>query len=367
MRAAVIGCGSIGPAHMAALTADPRVRSVVACDRIAQRARRCAGAGPWSADADAVIADPAIDLVCICTPHPEHAALALRALAAGKHVLCEKPLAADPDELAAMCAAAADARPGVLAAGVFQHRFSPLARALRAALATGAFGAVCATAMDFRCTRDADYYRHDPWRGTWADEGGGVLLNQAIHTLDLWLWFVGAPVAVRAEVENRWTAAFCECEDRIVGEIDFASGVTGAFAALNERDSGWHTRITVRAEHGGFVYDSDGGGRLHALDHRDPALMHGLYQCAAQIAAQRARPLPGKACYGNLHAAQVADLLDAIESRRAVAVDFAAAAVANQAVLGAYHAAATGTTAELPVTGYRQPPPARPPSATSTC
>ncbi|MFW5751674.1 MAG: Gfo/Idh/MocA family protein [Planctomycetota bacterium] len=367
MRAAVIGCGSIGPVHLAALIADPRVGSVVACDRIAERARRCAGDGAWSDDPAAVIDDPGIALVCVCTPHPEHAQLARAALATGKHVLCEKPLATDPPSLAAMCAAAEDAPAGVLAAGVFQHRFSPLARALRSALATGAFGVVRTTAMEFRCTRDVDYYTRDRWRGTWVEEGGGVLLNQAIHTLDLWLWFVGTPVAVRARAENRWTAAFCECEDHIVGEVDFASGLTGAFAAINDRDSGWHTRITLDAEYGRFVYDSDGGGRLHVLEHRDPELLQRLRRCAAQIAEQRSRPLAGKACYGSLHAAQIADLLDAIEARREVPVDFPAAAVANQVVLAAYHAAATGATAPLPLTCYRQPPPARPPSATSTC
>ncbi len=359
MRAAVIGYGSIGPTHRAALAADDRIEQVVVWDHQPRRLARVEDPAARLPDAEAIWNDPDIALVTLATPHPGHADLCRRALAAGKHVWCEKPLGVLPDQVAGM---QADARlaadQGLVWSGVFQHRFSPLAGAVRELLGAGTFGPLRETSMEFACQRNAAYFARDPWRGSWEGEGGSLLINQAIHTLDLWLWMLDrVPESVSGRVENRWTAAFNHCEDLVEGSVLFADGLRGRLHAVNEPDRDrWHSRCRFVGERGTVVYDSNHGGRLVEIDHDDPGVIASLRHCQEEVEALRARPaLPGKACYGDLHAVQCADVISAIIDRRPPRVDFASAAVANQVALAFYHATMSEAPAPVPVSGYRQP------------
>jgi predicted dehydrogenase len=358
MNIGIIGCGVIGRTHHAVLTSDPACDGVVCCDLVPERARALAAGGPWCADPAALFSDPAIAGVTIGTPHPAHAALVQGALAAGKHVICEKPLTVHPDLLAELVAAEAPARRrGLVTAGVFQHRFSPAARALREEIAAGIFGDLVTARMDFRCRRDAGYYRADAWRGSWAGEGGGVLLNQGIHTLDLALWLLapaaGNPVRVEGLVANRWTAAFAEVEDHVAGRVHLAGGLALEVVAENAPTAGWQPHVEIRGARGGCVYSTNHDGVFVALDHDDPAVATRLQALDGRQRTTTAAT--GKACYGGLHAAQFADWLASIAGGVPPRVSFADAAVANLVVLGLYHATATGRPVALPPTGYRQP------------
>ncbi len=338
IHAAIVGCGVIAPTHAMALELDGRARVRWACDVDAAQAGRIT-ATYFTTSFSEVLADPLVNVVHLCTPHQTHADLACAALAAGKHVVCEKALATTPADVTRMVNAAA-AAPHLVASGIFQHRFSPLARRLRELVRSGDFGRVARITVRFRCTRTAGYYASGPWRGRWAGEGGGLMINQAIHTLDSALGFLGAPQTVAASV-SRSRLTTIEVEDSARLSVTNGDGAVLTMEADNDQVTGWENRIEVVASGGRFVLTTD--EHLAELDHPSTALATELW--ALERLDLDAVKLPGKACYGDHHALQIQDCLSAISSGRAPYIDFTSAAVPNRVVLAAYHSSARGGVA----------------------
>jgi UDP-N-acetyl-2-amino-2-deoxyglucuronate dehydrogenase len=344
LQVAIIGCGVIGPVHAAAIGLDREAVVRWACDRDASRLPQVA-AERRTRDAAEVFSDPLVDLVCVCTPHPEHADLVVAALAAGKHVVCEKPLASNPADLQRIVAAAV-AHPRQVASGIFQHRYAPLARRLRQLVQEGTFGAITTLEVGFACTRDAQYYAADAWRGRRIGEGGGVGLNQGIHSIDLGLWLAGAePCQVSSRVRRRRLACI-EVEDLFEAEVACAGGLSAKLRADNDGGTSWKQRIVVRGSRGSFTLGDR--HRLLAVEHSSSALREELQ--ALSSCNLDGRPLGGgKDVYGYHHALQIADVIESIRSGRRPMVSVADAAQTTTVILAAYHAAATGRPATLPL------------------
>lgn len=344
LHIAVIGCGVIGPVHAASARLDSETVVRWACDRDASKLPRIAAERSTS-HASEVFADPQVGLVSICTQHPEHAGLVVAALAAGKHVICEKPLASTPVDLQRILAAAA-AQPGLVASGIFQHRYAPLARRLRTLVAEGAFGEVSSVEVDFACTRDQAYYAEGAWRGKRLAEGGGVAINQGIHTIDLGLWLAGARVhQVSARVRRRRLACI-EVEDLFEAEATCADGVRARLRADNDGTTGWMQRVVVRGSRGSFTLGD--GHRLSAVEHASGAMREELQ--ALDAANLDAKPLGGgKDVYGYHHALQIADVIESIRAGRQPMVTVADAVQANSVVLAAYQATTTAAPVALPL------------------
>ena len=189
-RAVIVGAGDIARVHFGALSALG-VEVVAVVDPDEQRAlERAAAAGAvGSSDLDAVLAAGDVDVVHVCTPHDQHAPVVLTALAAGVNVLLEKPLAhslTDAQRIAA-AAEAASVKVGVC----FQNRYNPTSQAMRAALAGGTLGPILAATATVPWSRTGAYYAAKPWAGQSVRSGGGALINQSIHTIDLLQWLVG--------------------------------------------------------------------------------------------------------------------------------------------------------------------------------
>lgn len=344
LNVAVIGCGVIGPVHAAAARLDAQTAIRWACDLDPAKLSRIE-AQRRTTEAAEVLADPQVDLVCVCTQHPVHADLVTAALAAGKHVLCEKPLASVPADIQRIVRAAA-ARPRQVASGIFQHRYAPLARRLRQLVAEGAFGTVAQLDVEFACTRTEAYYASGAWRGKRIAEGGGVALNQGIHSIDLGLWVANAEVRSVSGTVRRRRMACIECEDLFIAEAGCAGGLTARLRADNDGVTGWHQRIVLRGARGGFTLGD--GHRLKEVDHPSAALREEL--TALDAANLDGKPLGGgKDVYGYHHALQVADVLEAIRAGRQPMVTVADAVPANAVILAAYHSSATGAPAALPL------------------
>ena len=187
----MVGCGKVGRIHADALKTLPGggVRR-----RLRQRRRpggglrRAYGVRPYT-DLGDLLKDSGAEAVILCTPHPLHAGPAIRAAEAGVHVLVEKPLAANLADCDAMLAAADKA--GVQLGVVSQRRFFEPVRRMREAIDAGKIGRPVLGTFVMLSWRDESYYRSDPWRGRWDTEGGGVLVNQSPHQLDLLQWFMG--------------------------------------------------------------------------------------------------------------------------------------------------------------------------------
>lgn len=230
VRIAVVGAGLIGRRHADLIRAAPRARLAALCSRHSGRDAAAALGCAYFDDARTLFRSGACDAVLIATPHYDHPVLSAAALDAGLHVLVEKPIAAQKaDALPAL--AAARRHPRLVFAAMFQMRTDPRFLALRRMIRTGALGALQrVTWIITDWFRPDAYYAANAWRGTWAGEGGGVLLNQCPHQLDLLCWMCGLPERVTA-VCGLGRRHRIEVEDEASALLEFPGGATGLFVA----------------------------------------------------------------------------------------------------------------------------------------
>jgi predicted dehydrogenase len=258
---AIIGPGKVAHTHAQAVAALPHAELVAVCGRDPERTAAFAaqyGARPYT-DLAATLRDPRVQAALICTPHPQHAAQAVAAAEAGVHVLVEKPLAVTTAECDAMLAAAA--RGGVRLGVISQRRMLQPVQRLKAAIEAGKLGAPILATLTVLGWRSPEYYAMDPWRGTWSGEGGGVLVNQAVHQLDLFQWLMG-PVA---EVFGYWANLnhpTIEVEDSAVAVVRFRSGALGAVVASNSQNPGLHCTVHVHGSNGASAGVQTEGGSM---------------------------------------------------------------------------------------------------------
>ncbi|MEJ8303717.1 Gfo/Idh/MocA family oxidoreductase [Saccharibacillus sacchari] len=232
--AAVIGCGTIFAQHARVLheMEDAELRLVV--DRDAAKARQEAEVYGCEAGTDyrAILRRPDIQVVHVCTPHHLHAPMIEELLAAGKHVLTEKPVAHTPEAAKSVRAAAAksSAQLGV----VFQNRYNESSRLIHEQIRSGRWGRLLCLKGMVTWSRPPAYYTDNAWRGRWETEGGGLLINQTIHTLDLLQWFAGGEVErIAGSVTTDVLGDVIEVEDTAHACIDFSGGVRALFYGTN--------------------------------------------------------------------------------------------------------------------------------------
>ena len=186
------------------------------------------------------------DVVHICTPHHLHADMAIRCLEQNINVLLEKPVATTVVDAAAV-AEAAD-RSSAIFGVCFQNRYNPTSHRLREILGSKQFGTVHSALASVIWSRDAAYYRHREWRGRWATAGGGVLINQAIHTLDLLQWYLGEPKDVRGSASTLLLPEPIEIEDTASVVMTHADGRRSVFFATNTYSDNEPITIELRTE-----------------------------------------------------------------------------------------------------------------------
>lgn len=253
IRTALIGCGKVGRIQAEALRALPDSEFVAVCD--SDRGRAEAFAGRYGVrphtDVPAMIAESGVQAVFICTPHPLHARPAIQAAEAGVHALVEKPLAANLDDCDAMVAAAR--RAGVKLGVVSQRRwYEPVLR-MKRAIDAGKIGRPVLGTFTMYSWRDEAYYKSDPWRGRWDTEGGGVLINQSPHMIDLLTWLMDDQVV---EVSGYWANLnhpYVEVEDSAVAILRFRGGGLGSIVTSLSQKPGIHTRIHIHGSSGASV------------------------------------------------------------------------------------------------------------------
>lgn len=257
IRCALVGCGVIGPVHAEALSKSAGARLVAAVDTVPERARDVAqefGAECWYDDYSKVLERADIDAVLICTPHHLHVPMVIDAARHGKHVLVEKPLAIDSEGAAMALEACRQA--GVRLAVCLQNRLNPSTVAVKNAIAKGVLGKIACVMGMVSWYRSPEYYAGSPWRGRWDTEGGGVLINQAIHTLDLLLHLAGDVHSVSAEL-GTFAHPDIEVEDAAAISIGFTSGAVGSFYATTCSYPGSDARIEVVGTEGSALIDGD--------------------------------------------------------------------------------------------------------------
>lgn len=252
LRIALVGCGKVGQIHAVALAGVPEAEFVGVCDVDANRAESFAakyGVKPFT-DLRTMIREAKVEAILIGTPHPLHAHAAMVAADAGVHVLVEKPMAASLADCDAMLDAA---RKNDITLGVISQRrfFEPVMR-LRAAIDAGKIGKPALCVFQMYSWRDPAYYLSDPWRGKWDTEGGGVLVNQSPHPLDIMLWLMGPA----AEVSGYWANLnhpTVEVDDTAVATIRFQNGGLGAVVTSVSQKPGIYSKIHVHGTNGASI------------------------------------------------------------------------------------------------------------------
>jgi UDP-N-acetyl-2-amino-2-deoxyglucuronate dehydrogenase len=264
IRAAILGCGKVAPIYARALTTLEGAELAAVWNRTEGRAHGLArqyGVRAY-ADIGEMVRREGILMAIVCNAHPYHAEAALPAIRAGAHVLVEKPLASTLADCDAMIDAAKTA--GVLLGSIAQRRWYAPVQRIRRAIDEGRIGRPILGIVQMLGWRDEAYYRSDAWRGTWEQEGGGVLVNQAPHQIDLLQWFMG-PV----EELSGWWANLnhpsIEVEDTGVAVIRFRGGALGSIVASNSQNPALFGKVWVHGENGATVgVQTDGGAMFIA-------------------------------------------------------------------------------------------------------
>jgi len=258
-RCAVVGTGMVGEWHVKTLPKIPGCELVAICDFHETNGQKALAKNnldsvPIYTNAEEMYRKEKIDAVHVCTPSGDHQGPAMMAMQRGKFVVVEKPMEIHPGRIDEMVETAK--KNGVRLAGIFQNRWSPANQAIKKAVEEGRFGRLAWAGSFTPWYRPDKYYDDVPWRGTWKLDGGGAVMNQGVHQVDLLQWIVGPVKTVCAFASSRIHAKI-ETEDTMSCAIQFASGAYGTFVSTTAMFPGGQTRLELGGENGTAI--SEGG------------------------------------------------------------------------------------------------------------
>lgn len=342
---AIVGCGVIAPFHARAIAELPNARLVAVCD--VDRDRADAFAADFGAESYAelhsVLDRRDVDVVSVCLPSGLHGAAGVPVVEAGKHLLVEKPM--DITLEAADRTIEAARRHGVVAAVVSQHRFDAGIQRLREALEAGRLGRPLLGDAIVKWYRTQQYYEGAQWRGTWKLDGGGALMNQAIHYLDLLLWMMG-PVervfARTATVDHE-----IEVEDVALALLAFRGGGMGTIQASTAVYPGMPERLEITGSGGTVVVEAGQVTVWELKDEKGDTDPYGSTSTVARVPAQAGGSADPSGISHEGHRLQIADLLEAIETGRDPLVTLEEGRRTLETVLAVYRSARSGREVTL--------------------
>lgn len=296
--------------------------------------------GKGYTDLDAFLSDPELEIVTIATPSGAHLEPALAAAKAGKHVICEKPLEITPERIDMMIAACDEA--GVTLSGIFNRRFSPAMDQFKAAIEEGRFGTLTLCDAYVKWWRSQEYYDSGAWRGTWALDGGGALMNQSIHLVDQLLYLAGDVASVSAS-----TACLAhegiEVEDTAVAILDFKSGARGVIQGSTAcwSSTGHPAEVQICGDRGSVFLTDE---KFRVWDFAEPAPQDELVRSELMLGAvgKGLGANDPKAINFDGHQRNFEDVVRAIRGGRAPRVDGREARRAVALICAIYESAKKG-------------------------
>jgi UDP-N-acetyl-2-amino-2-deoxyglucuronate dehydrogenase len=252
----ILGCGNVAKVHAEAIRLVPDLKLISVCSDTSESAQRMGTAYgvPAHTDLTAFLSDVSLQAVSICTPTGTHADLGTAAALQGKHVLVEKPIDVSLEKADALIGACKLA--GVRLGVCFQSRFLDAPRILKEAVENGRLGKPVMGSAYVKWHRSDQYYASAGWRGTLATDGGGALINQAIHTVDLLRWMMG-PVASVSAFGGRILHPQIEGEDALVAALRFQNGALGVIEAATAVYPGFKRRLEITGTEGTAILDGD--------------------------------------------------------------------------------------------------------------
>ena len=343
----IVGCGMIAEFHARAIAEIPGARLAAVMSRSATNGARIAamaegGPCPIFDSVEALLAHAEVDVVCVCTPSGAHLEPAVAAARAGKHVVVEKPLEVTLPRCDAIIRACDES--GVRLSAIFPSRFSPANIALKQAVEAGRFGRLTLADTAVKWWRSQEYYDSGWWRGTWDLDGGGALMNQAIHNVDLLQWLMGEVASVQA-ITATLAHDRIEVEDTAAAILRFRSGALGVIEAATSAYPGLLKRTEVHGDKGSARVEQDDITFWSFLD-TEPG------------DADRVKPLGGgsggasdpKAIRVEGHRDQLLDFLQGIDSGHPPLVDGREGRKAVEIIRAIYRSARIDRPVPLPLT-----------------
>ncbi len=266
-RFGIVGVGTVGGWHVRVTPKVPGAKLVALCDILPEKAQKALADNkldgiPVYSDMNEMIAREKLDVITVCTPSGNHMQPAITAMKAGKYVISEKPLEIQLDRIDTIIAEAK--KNNVKVAGIFQNRWNEANRALRQAAQAGRFGKLAYAGSFTPWYRTDQYYEEGGWRGTWKLDGGGAVMNQSVHAIDLLQWIVGPVKSVSAYASSRIHPKI-EVEDTLSASLEFENGAYGSIVGTTAMYPGGAVRIWVGGQNGTAI--SENG--LHTFKFRE--------------------------------------------------------------------------------------------------
>jgi UDP-N-acetyl-2-amino-2-deoxyglucuronate dehydrogenase len=311
MRVGILGAGNISETHARAALSVPGVEIAAFCGQSADKVARLAGqyGGGAYTDLDSFLAHRPMDFIAIGSPSGVHAQQGMAAVNRGLHVLVEKPIDVTTERADELIAAAD--RAGVRLGVFFQDRLRPAVAEMKRLVVDGVLGTPVIISGRVKWYRPPEYYSRSRWRGTLALDGGGALMNQAIHTVDLMLYLFGPVKRVSGATATRIHSI--EAEDTAVAVLEFESGALGTIEATTSAYPGYDRRIEMTGAEGTVILEHD---RLARVDLRSEAAA--VNTAAGDTTASASSPVVSDA---SAHARVIEDFVRAIRTNTAPACD----------------------------------------------
>jgi UDP-N-acetyl-2-amino-2-deoxyglucuronate dehydrogenase len=338
----LIGAGMIADFHARAISAASGAQVVGVASRTLEGANTFArrqNIAFATASVEELVARPDVDAVCITTPSGLHREPALAAIRAGKHLMIEKPIDATVEGTDDILRAAEKA--GVHVGSIFQARFGDAAKAMKAAIEAGRFGRLALCSAYVKWYRTKEYYTG--WKGKLALDGGGALMNQAIHAVDLLQWFAGMPTEVFGWTTRRVHVGI-ESEDTACATLKFSNGALGTIEASTAVWPGWSRRLEICGEFGSALLEDDDIARWEFQDKQpeDEAIQKTRESAALGSGASAPNAIGFEG-----HRRQIQDFIDAIRENRPPSLDGREARKAVALIRAIYDSAASGAPIRL--------------------
>ncbi len=351
-RFAIVGAGVIGQQHGRVMSQlDDRLELVAVVDIELDRAQALAAehGGQAFASLKEALDAVEVDVVSVCTPTGLHGVVAIEALDAGKHLVIEKPAEVTTEKTDDIIAA--QQRAGTLVTVISQHRFDPATEVALDAIRDGRLGRVTSGIAAIDWWRSQSYYDSGDWRGTWELDGGGAMMNQGVHTVDLLIAALGRPVEVFA-----YTGTLAhdrvETEDVATAVVKFESGALGMIHATTSAYPGLSARLQIHGDHGSAVIDNDQLAYIH-LAPEDAPEGAGIPPDADNQVGDRGSVTEAAAAGRNpgqlsdAHRLQYLNVLGALAGTEQLRVDLVTNRQAIAVITGAYESARTGRPVSL--------------------
>ena len=356
LKTGIIGCGKVGDFHAKAFAALENSEFTAVCDNNIERARAFADRYGVKAydDIEAMIRECGLDVVSICTPHPLHANPAVIAADCGCNVLIEKPLASSLEDCDRIIEAGD--RNHVTIGTMVQRRFYRPCMRIHQAIEDGKIGRPVLGMVTMLGWRDKNYYDSDPWRGSWKGEGGGVMVNQAPHQIDLLQWYMGEVDEIYGVWKNL-NHPYIEVEDTAVAVIKFKNGGVGNIVVSNSQNPALFGKVHIFGENGaGVGVQTDGGAMFVAgMSSITEAPYNDLWTVAGEENMLETWKREDTDFFNSVdsmyyyHREQIKDFVDAVQKGEKPLVDAREGRKTVEIFTGIYRATETNSVIKFPI------------------